>query len=56
MSDRFHEINCKHDAIDLGEEPEKVFIEFPMFKLGDLIQRIKLKLLYVLQQDGGKNK
>lgn len=55
MSDRFQEVNCEQDVINLGENNEKFFLEVPMFKLEDLLQRIKLKLLHTSQQDWEKN-
>jgi hypothetical protein len=54
MSDRFYEINCEHDVINLGGNNEKFFLKVPMFKLKDLLQRIKLRLLYTSQQDRKK--
>jgi hypothetical protein len=47
MKDNFQELNCEEDAINLGNIPEKFFVDVPMFKLGELAKLIKLKLLHI---------
>ncbi|NJK49411.1 hypothetical protein HC931_15745 [Candidatus Gracilibacteria bacterium] len=54
MDDKYHELDCENDVINLGGDPEKFFVEIPMLKLGDLLQQIKFKLLHISPHDWQK--
>jgi hypothetical protein len=47
MNNEFYTLNSENDVINLEEPPDHILINQPMFKLGDLLQKIKLKLLQI---------
>jgi hypothetical protein len=53
--DRGYTLNNENDVINLENDAENFFVGIPMFKLGDLLQNIKLKLLQVSQNDWQNN-